>query len=97
MGCGTGAGKNFKLQRVQACLNFAGAGGVRTQNFNTRRTLNRYTLVLISALRNCATVWWPVSRFMLTGTCYTRHSQLFKKNFCNEEVAKVAKSSQIAK
>jgi len=47
------------------------------------------------ALHNCRL---PTSRFMVAGTSYTHHSQLFsKKNLWNEKAAKEPKSSQIAK
>jgi len=56
-------------------------------------SLFRYIWVLI---KHCTTVWWPTSRFMVAGTSYTYHSQLFsKKNLWNEKVAKEPKSSQI--
>jgi len=53
----------------------------------------RYTWVII---KHYTTVWWPTSRFMVAGTSYTHHSQLFsKKILLNEKVAKEPKSSQI--
>jgi len=54
--------------------------------------------ILGCSLAHCTTVSWPASRFLVAGTSYTRHLELvFKKNMCNEEVAKEPKSSQIAK
>jgi len=56
------------------------------------------SLSLFRYIWHYTTVWWTTSRFMVAGTSYTHHSQLFsKKNLWNEKVAKQPKSSQIAK
>ena len=51
------------------------------------------------SLAHCAIVGWPASDgFMVTGTSYMRHSQLFfKTKLWNEKVTKEPKSSQIGK
>ena len=55
-------------------------------------SLFRYIWVL---LKHYTTVWWPNSRFMVAGTSYMHHSQLFsKKNLWNEMLQK---SQKVAK
>jgi len=52
-------------------------------------SLFRYIWGLI---KHYTTVWWPTSRFMVAGTSYMHHTQLFsKKNLWNETSQKVAK------
>jgi len=49
--------------------------------------LCRYIWVLI---KHYTTAWWPTSHFMVAGTSYTHHSQLFRK-ICGTKCCKRAK------